>query len=241
MTLNEIPYSVLQIFVDQGRTIVSYLCGNSIPKLNTTEGTDLGMLPQTKTFPVTSSWQSTECRMLSTCTYNFAVACNVSLFSGWENDEFTMKVLKKRHGQNRHFGVHIRDKRLTGHLPTTVEDELNRQWEAWAKIQPTFPRLDFSAKMKAVKRSEWFQSESRSRERFLRNGSIACYAEEEALELFLCFAALCSNLSRTETDTRISTRYQQFALSILLPLVSAIEMVLPQKMPIVSRFSSLSF
>jgi hypothetical protein len=222
MKLNEISYSALKNLVDQCTTIVSYLCGNSIPELNNIDESEMTLLDGTTTFPVQSSWQSAELRMLSICAYNFAVACNVSLFSGWESEEFTMKILKKRYGENRHFGVHIGDRRLAGCLPRTVADELSRQWESWAKMQPTFPKLDFAGKMKIVKRSEWFQSETKSREETLRDGIIATHAEEDALELFLGYAAMCTQLSRSETDKRISTRCQQLALSIFLPLVSPI-------------------
>ncbi len=174
----------------------------------------------TKQFPVLSSWQSTEHRMISIRVYNFAVACNISLFSGWESEEFAMKTLKKRHGYNRHFGVHIGDRRLAGCLPPSIEDELNRQWKLWAETQPVFPTLDFETKMEAVKRSEWFQAEIKTREETLRHGQIACHAEGEALELFLGYAAMCLQLSRTETDKKVSTRCQELALSVILPLVS---------------------
>lgn len=221
MALNEIPYSTLKTLVNQCTTIVSYLCGNSIPEQNDIDEREKVFLTETKNFPFQSSWQSTEFRMLSICTYNFAVSCNVSLFSGWESEEFNMKTLKRRHGHSRHFGVHIGDRRLAGCLPRTVEDELNRQWELWAKIRPKSPKLDFAGKMKIVKQSEWFQAETKSREETLRCGLIASYGEEDALELFLGYAAMCAHLSRSETDKRVSTRCQQLALSIILPLVSS--------------------
>lgn len=221
MTSNQMPFSTLKFLVEQCTTIVSYLCGNAIPELSKGDGKETIFLNGTKTFPILSSWQSTEFRMLSICAYNFAVACNVSLFSGWESEEFAMKTLKKRPGHNRHFGVHIGDRRLAGCLPRTVEDELKRQWELWAEAQPEFPKLDFSGKMETVKRSEWFQAENKSREETLRDGPIAYHAEEEALELFLGYAAMCIRLSRSETDKRVSARCHQLALSIMLPLVSS--------------------
>ena len=206
--------------LDQCTTIVSYLCGNSIPEWNKADEKETKFLNGTKNFPLLSSWQSTEFRTLSICAYNFAVAWNVALFSGWESEEFTMKTLKRRRGHSRHFGVHIGDRRLAGCLPKTVEDGLNRQWESWAKIKPEFPKLDFSDKLKIVKQSEWFQAEAKSREETLRHGPIANYAEEDALELFLGYAFMCIQLSRSETDKRVSTRCHQLALSIMLPLVS---------------------
>ena len=222
MVLNKLPYSVLKNLVGQCTTIVSYLCGNSIPELNDIEKRDMTILEESKTFPVKSSWQPAEFRMLSICTYNFSVACNVSLFSGWESEEFTMKVLKRRCGQHRHFGVHIGHKRLAGCLSRTVEDELKRQWELLAKMRPTFPKLDFTEKLKIIKQSEWFQAESKSRKETLSHAPIASFAEEDALELFLGYAAMCIHLSRSETDERVSTRSQQLALSVLLPLVSEV-------------------
>jgi len=218
MVLDELPYSVLKTLVDQCTIAVSYLCGNSMSEVNDVEEKDMSILEESETFPVKSSWQPTEFRMLSICTYNFAVACNVSMFSGWENEEFTMKVLRKRHGQLRHFGVHIGDKRLAGCLSDTIEKELNRQWKLLARMQPTYPILDFSEKMKAVKQSEWFQSDTKTREEALRHAPIASYAEEDALLIFLGYAAMCTHLSQAENDKKVSARTQQLALSILLPL-----------------------
>ena len=214
------PFSTLKRLVKQCTTIVSYLCGNAIPDLSKSDERETVFTNGTKQFPVLSSWQSTGNRMISICVYNFAVACNVSLFSGWESEEFAMKTLKKRNGYNRHFGVHIGDRRLAGCLSPTVEDELNHQWKLWAEMQPGFPTLDFENKMETVKRSEWFQAEIKSREETLRHSQIACYAEEEALELFLGYAAMCLQLSRTETDKKVSTRCHELALSVILPLVS---------------------
>ena len=131
-----------------------------------------------------------------------------------------MKVLRKRQGQLRHFGVHIGDRRLSGCLPDVIEDELNRQWNLLSKIQPSYPKLDFAEKMKSIKQSEWFQSESKTRQETLRHAPIASYAEEDALQVFLAYTAICIHLSRSETDKRLSTRSQQLALSVLVPLVS---------------------
>jgi hypothetical protein len=236
------PYSTLKTIVDQCTTIVSYLCGNSIPDLKNINESEIAFVDGEK-FPVESSWQSAEFRMLSICTFNFAVACNVSLFSGWESEEFSMKVLKKRFGDNRHFGVHIGDRRLAGCLPRTAQDELRRQWESWDAMQTAIPKLDFCGKMKTVKRSEWFQSETKSREQTLRNGQIACHAEEEALELFLGYAALCKHLLRSETDERVSTRCQQLAMSILLPLVSPLSNLIfyPKEPSLTRSFFTIQF
>lgn len=132
-----------------------------------------------------------------------------------------MKILKRKHNQSsRHFGVHIGDRRLAGCLPTVLEDELECQWKSMAEAQPAFPKLDFADKMNIVKRTEWFQAEAKSREETLRNGVIATYAEEHALEFFLGYASMCIVLSKSETDKKASAKCQQLAMSIMLPLVS---------------------
>jgi len=66
----------------QCTTIISYLCGSSIQESTDIDEKEAPLLEGAKKFPVKSSWQSAEFRMLSICTYNFAVACNISLFSG---------------------------------------------------------------------------------------------------------------------------------------------------------------
>jgi hypothetical protein len=218
--LKELSYSVLKTLVSQCTTIISFLCGSSIPELNDINETSMMSFQESKSFPLTSSWQPTEFRVLSICVYNFAVACNVSLFSGWESEEFTLKLLNRRYGRDKHFGVHIRGRRLAGCLPRTVEDELKRQWELVAEMQHPIPKLDFSGKLSLVQQSEWFKKEIKSREDASSQSPITRYAEEDALDLFLGYAALCMHLSRSEADKRVSNTSQQLALSVLLPLVS---------------------
>jgi hypothetical protein len=101
-----------------------------------------------------------------------------------------------------------------------VEDELKRQWELVAEMQHPIPKLDFSGKLSLVQQSEWFKTEIKSREDASSQSPIARYAEEDALDLFLGYAALCMHLSRSEADKRVSNTSQQLALSVLLPLVS---------------------
>jgi len=216
--LKELSYSVLKRLVGQCTTIISFLCGSSIPESDDIDETNMTSLHESKSFPLTSSWQPTEFRVLSICAYNFAVACNVSLFSGWESEEFTLKLLKRRYGRDKHFGVHIRGRRLAGCLPSIVEDELKRQWELMADMQPKIPKIDFSKKLSQVQQSEWCQAEIKSREGASGQSPIAKYAEKDALEFFLGYAAMSIHLSRSETSKRVSNTSQQLALSVLLPL-----------------------
>ena len=215
--LKELPYSVLKNLIGQCTTIISFFCGNSIPELFDVDETSITSLPQSESFPLSSSWQPTEFRVLSICAYNFAIACNVSLFSGWESEEFTLKLLNRKYGRDKHFGVHIRGKRLVGSLPRKILSELKRQWDLVATALPNLPKLDFSEKLRIIQDSEWSQ-ENISR----KHGEVAFtkYAEEEALQLFLGFSAICFQLSMSETNKKVSNMSQQLALSILLPLVS---------------------
>lgn len=213
--LKELPYSVLKNLIGQCTTIISFFCGNSIPELFDIDETSITSLPQSESFPLSSSWQPTEFRVLSICAYNFAIACNVSLFSGWESEEFTLKLLNRKYGRDKHFGVHIRGKRLVGSLPRKILSELKRQWDLVATALPNLPKLDFSEKLRIIQDSEWSQ-ENISR----KHGEVAFtkYAEEEALQLFLGFSAICFQLSMSETNKKVSNMSQQLALSILLPL-----------------------
>lgn len=150
-------------------------------------------------------------------TYNLTVACNVSLFSGWESDEFTFRLLRRRHG-HKHFGVHMRERRVTGYLNSTIEDEIGRQWGEVIKLLPSFPDIKFNERVQAVKESEWYKTEVEDRKKSLEGTDIARYGEESAEELYLAFSALCLHLASSEKNTKVINRLLHASLSILLPV-----------------------
>ena len=170
-------------------------------------------------FPIEARWQRGIHRPLSISAYNLSVACNVSLFSGWEADEFTLKLLRRRHG-DRHFGVHIDDKTVTGFLPARLEEEISRQWTRIPILMPSFPYLNFSERVAAGKEEEWSIKELKDRDRANLSSPIAAHAEDDGLGLYLAFSSLSLRLAESETNEEIKDQLLQIALSIILPVVS---------------------
>eukprot|EP00980_Cylindrotheca_fusiformis_P013774 scaffold3556_cov190-Cylindrotheca_fusiformis.AAC.9 len=162
------------------RIILSPLCSHPIRDLKDTSNLEALMEKEWGVFPVDSSWQSSECRALSLAVYNLAVGCNVSLFSGWEKEEFTLKLLRRRHG-NKHFGVHIHDRRITGFLSDAQESQISRQWNELKTLFPEFPELNFDARIAEVKQREWYQKEIEDRKQTVGSSKIARFAEDEGV------------------------------------------------------------
>ena len=167
--------------------------------------------------PIRADWQAPEYRPVSLRTYNLTVACNVSLFSGWESEEFTLQLLRRRHG-HKHFGVHLRERRVTGYLTLEIEEEMCRQWDALQTLLPAFPDVKLKERLKAVKGADWYKEEVADREKNLENIEIARYEEDSAELLHLAYSALCLHLAKSEENPKIKNRLLHVSLSILLPV-----------------------
>lgn len=224
--MGELSYSKVHEVLTHTTSLLSTFCTEPITEVKKPESTngngsefDMYSYRWGEKFPVISSWQSSDCRAISLAVYNLAVGCNVSLFSGWEHEEFNLKLLRRRHG-NRHFGVHIHDKRITGYLRKETEDEILGQWKRLHDSFPAFPALDFEGRMAQVKTREWYCDEVEDREETVRNGHIARYGEDRGLDIFLAFSSLCLHLAELETNYQVRNRLLKQALSVLLPVVS---------------------
>lgn len=210
---------MLKSILEQATILVSFLCGDSIPFLGGASDESMKCLMSSLSFPIDASWQPNEYRTLSIRAYNLSVGCNVSLFSGWENEEFTLKLLRRRYG-HRHFGVHIRERRIAGCLPSVVEEELVQQWNKLGELEPAFPVLNVAEKLSHVKQLEWYRKEIEIREESGDGVAMASFGEDDALEILLRFSALCLHQAASEKDRTISNRSCQLALSVLIPVVS---------------------
>ena len=216
---NKLAYSQLSEIVSKSMTIISFLCGKSIPDFKAGAKIEDLRTAEWSQFPLKSSWQPDEYRAISLRVYNLCVACNVSLFSGWEPEEFTLRLLRRRHG-NKHFGVHIEDGRIAGYLSPEVETEVAAQWNEIAKLLPTFPFISFSERLARRKEKKWFKAEVEDRKEKTRGAPIARYGEEDGLHVCLGFSKLCLRLAGTGFDKNIWNQLVQASLSVLLPIVS---------------------
>jgi hypothetical protein len=219
MAADKLPYSSLNKIVENSRIVISFLCRNPVPGLREADKAAKLSDIQWTEFPVEASWQENDHRPLSLSVYNLSIACNVSLFSGWEPEEFTLKLLRRRHG-HRHFGIHIHDKRVTGFLPPVLETEVSNQWTKMASMIPSFPRLKFVDRIAVVKEKDWYADEVENRKRANASAPIARYAEDDGVALYLAFSSLCLRLAESESDVNVRSQLLKISLSIILPVVS---------------------
>ena len=217
---NKLAYSQLNAIVTKSMTIISFLCGKSIPDFKAGAKIEDLRTAKWSRFPLKSSWQPDEYRAISLRVYNLCVGCNVSLFSGWEPEEFTLRLLRRRHG-NKHFGVHIEGGRIAGYLSPEFEREVAAQWNEIAKLLPEFPFIGFSDRLARIKEMEWFKAEVKDRKEKTMGAPIARYGEEDGVHVCLGFSALCLRLAGTCFDENIWNQLVQASLSVLLPIVSS--------------------
>jgi hypothetical protein len=173
------------------------------------------------TFPISSSWQPQEYRAISLCAYNLCVGCNVSLFSGWEPEEFCLRLLRRRHGY-KHFGVNVDDGRISGYLSTDAEAELSQQWDEITALLPNLPLVDFRGRLAKVKESDWYMNEVKERTETTSVAPIARYGEDDGLQIFLAFSAICLKLAKLTSNEQTWNTMLQASLSVLLPVVSTL-------------------
>lgn len=128
-----------------------------------------------------------------------------------QKEGFNSKLLRRRYGHT-HFGA--------GCLSGVVEKELKRQLGTFEQLEPRIPRLSFDRKLRQVKESDWFSGEIENRKDEIESFPITIYAEAYAVGFFLGYSALCLHMAAAETNRKVTKRYMQLALSVLLPIVS---------------------
>ena len=214
---SQLSYNQLNTVLEYTRTILSFLSGYSgVPNHN--RSADVVSLRDERwsSIPLGAGWQAEEYRPLSLKVFNLTVACNVSLFSGWEPDEFTLRLLRRSHG-HKHFGVHVRDdKRLTGIMSLDIENEICSQWTELHKLLPNLPDFQVQQRLDAVKLSTWYKKEVELREKATEE--VTRYAEDSGERMFLAYSKLCLQLAVSERNPRIVNRLLHTSLSILLPV-----------------------
>lgn len=200
----------MEVLVNKMVKTAFILCGASSLTINdhnemlTTEFT---------TLPLQSSWLTPDLALLSRRVFNLCVATNVSLFSGWEPDEFSVRLLRGE-GHN-FFGITMDDGQVAGFVSDAIEAELVEQWELVQTRLPESFAFDFRAKLKTLRDSVWYK-ESRERQATTEaRHRIVFYGEDVALSALLSFSRVCLVFA---TDNVVNEKLYLIALSILLPV-----------------------
>uniref|UniRef100_A0A6S8WZ86 Uncharacterized protein n=1 Tax=Chaetoceros debilis TaxID=122233 RepID=A0A6S8WZ86_9STRA len=209
-----LPYLLTKI-----KACVSIMCRIDLSRSGRSFAQPTSMITESWiNFPVSSDWQSEESHsLISRCAYNFGVSCNVSSFSGWERDEFTLKLLKKNR-KDTFFGVNIEGERVVSCLDQEGEASLSDQWQMIYRLVPTLCNLHFDQAVIDVKRAQWCQDALELRKSTFKDAKIACYGEDSALNLMLTFAhisLLLTEIEKYEIDTYDLLKN---SLSVVLPL-----------------------
>ncbi len=109
-----------------------------------------------KTIPFTSSWLTSDLTSLSVRTHNICVAPNVSLFSGWQKEQFSDRMLR---GESiKYFGVDVQDVNLSQAMFLSLQKKfLEEQWKLVCELVGASLSFDFSAKLKALRDTAWYR------------------------------------------------------------------------------------
>lgn len=203
--------------LEHARTILSFLSGYGGVPDHQGSSTITNLIDESwASWPLSASWQDEEYRPLSLKVFNLTVACNVSLFSGWETDEFTLRLLRRAHG-HKHFGVHLRDdKRITGVMSLEIEKDICHQWSIVRTVLPQLPDFDLQKRLDGIKSTSWYKEEVDLREKAWEE--MTRYAEESAEKMFLAYSDLCLQMAVSEQNPLVVNRLMHTSLSILLPV-----------------------
>jgi hypothetical protein len=219
-----IAYSDLTSAMSTVMKVLSYLSGGTVPH-ELQVGTPIDESMKTRawgtSYPVDAKWQPDGFRSISLRSYNLCVGCNVSVFSGWEPEEFTFRLLKRKYGE-RHFGVHIEDGLVSGCLKPSDEREIASQWQEMAVLLPTLPEFDYNSHLSKVKNLDWYKTGQKHYQDLDQSPSESDpLGEAEGLKLYLAFSRLCLKLAKSSSEgSTISNQAIQASLSVLLPVVS---------------------
>jgi hypothetical protein len=166
--------------------------------------------------PFPTYWLSPIQERLVLRTYNLCIATNVSLFSGWEDQEFSLRLLRHRDVDN-FFGLTMADDSVSGYLGPCIERELSDQWDALNSQLPETCAFDFQARLEALKQTQWY-TENKERHALHRSSSIASYGEDSGLLLLLSLSRACLLFAADLDEASHKDKLLFTSLSILLPM-----------------------
>mmetsp|Transcript_56654 Transcript_56654/g.84270 ORF Transcript_56654/g.84270 Transcript_56654/m.84270 type:complete len:1109 (+) Transcript_56654:520-3846(+) len=197
------------------RHVVYRLCKEMKADTNENSTADKSALDSWKKFPLPCDWQSAFHRALSIRLLNLCIGSIVSSFSGWEKEEFTLNLMKRREDSN-YFGVKVRGMQVAGHANSEEEVELSQQWAIATKLLPVLKKFDFQGYLTKFKASDWYKESSSQFEEIQKKHKVSVYGENSGIKILLCFSRLC--LATAENEKGIAKEESiKCALSIILP------------------------
>jgi hypothetical protein len=202
-------------------------------------------------FPLEGNWQKGYQRELSKRTLLMCLANNVTVFSGYEDNEFTLEILYRKRASG-FFGVKLWE-RYAGYLPSGSEQLLSKVWHLIAEDRDdlfsasedtdekddevTDPLLDFDAELERVRESEWFLAKTGKFINLTKKGRIARLGEHDGLDLLLCFTLLLLLKARVTENPKDRDELVKNAMSMALPVVSEVSWIGPVYTHVLERFT----
>jgi hypothetical protein len=189
--------------------IVSVLCGNA--NLTITD-TIVRLVPDLLVLPVHSTWLSPDLEALANMAINLCIGINVSYFSGWALESFSMRLMSGS-GARNFFGITTDEGPIFGYLAEFVEEELAEQWELITTRYSSKVALNFTEKLERLKNTDLYKENRQKYKAAAQNHQISVYGEDCGLAALLFFSRLCLSIEEPENDKLLVV-----ALSILLPI-----------------------
>lgn len=193
---------------------MSIICG--APSLNLNHG-ELGSTDDLVNLPFGSAWLSPELKRLAVRSFNLCVANNVSLFSGWEIDEFSIRLMRNGLIPNV-FGITISDGKVMGYSSTETEETLSRQWRLIKKLLPPTFTYSFDNLLADFQQTPAYRESKEKLESAKEKQLIACYGEDKGLSVMLSFSHACLLLASGTSDENLRKSLPFISLSILIPV-----------------------
>lgn len=200
--------------------IVSLFCGCSVMESSNEGAVSAKESPmqEWQSVPIPSTWQSDTHKAITLRVYNLCVSCNVSIFSGWEKEEFNLRLLRPWRGSSNFFGVNVDNGSVSGYLLPSQEVDIAQQLEMLSQMLPWVASIDYKTQLTAVHESDWYKSIKEEITTKSQVHSVARHGEGAAINIMLCFSKACL-ISASNSDGAARESLIQKSLSVILPMV----------------------
>lgn len=190
---------------------IGLLCGVLDFRLNEQVATDNA---DCKNFPIRGQWISQDLWPVALRSFNLCVATNVSQFSGWEQEEFSLRLLRKNRNPS-FFGITMEAGHVAGFLNESIQSQLVHLWQT-VEEKVVGADFDFKGKLEVMRESDWYKKVRERQFAAEAKNPIVHEAEDRALSSFLRFSRMCLKVfdpSSSETE-----KFLHVAMSIILPI-----------------------
>ena len=200
--------------------IFSTICGNVA--INEEESNDEQLFDLT-VIPMKSSWLTNDLESLSTKAFNLCVGMNISNFSGWQMEKYTLKS-RSIVGYCSFFGVTTDEGPMSGYIPELLEREICKNWDLLHELYPGKVTSDLKRKLGLLTVSDWYKDTRLKYHTHEENHQIFEFGEDRGLLAMLDFANICLTYGDKRSNRN---KLHAVALSILLPVT---QFVLKEKL-----------